>query len=510
MFGENSKNMRILCTKWLVLPCLLLIAPLVRSQEFYQKLTDEGIELGYNLHFDGATKIFNRLIEMEPEDPRGYLLQSVNFYYRYQLEENHGAFSEQFVKLSKSAIEAAERRLNNAEQKLDAMFYLGTAHMYLAAYYGWESEWMKAYWYGRKGISYLERLVQLDPTYYDAYLGLGLYHYYTDVIPKLARPITFLLGLEPDRKKGLSELELAAKKGRYSQAEALLFLGSINLYIEKDYRKSLAYLEQLTELYPENASYLMLLGENYEKVGRNELALETLDRLVRDAGASRFPVLVISSYFRLGNLYYNQRELPTAIQNYQKALKHASESTGNVDWVFALANLNLGRSFDLLGRRDEALQYYRRVQKSDHKHAYEVARKRIKKPLVRSKLASRTRNHDEIMEMYQDAVAKARAVNASTEPLSMAELYYYVGREFYDRDIYNLAIRKFTKVVGMQNMGKEWIRPWAQFYLGKCYVKTGKFEEAQASLAAAYDHDDAELRSEIDGFRATIPSKSVN
>jgi len=510
MLGENSNIPAILASILFAVFFCQVMPRASASDEKTQKLADEGIRLAYNLDFDKATQKFNQLIELEPDNPKGYLLQSISFYYRYQLGENHKAFAKEFLNLSKKTIRKAERLRSTPERKLDAMFYLGTTNMYLAAYYGWESKWIKAFLYGRKGISYLERLVELDPNYYDAYLGLGLYHYYTDILPTLAKPVTYLLGLRPDRAQGIRDLELAARKGTYSRAEALLFLGSIYLYIEKDYRKSLVYLEELSSLYPENASYLMLLGENYEKLDLQDMALETLTKLVADSGATHFPVLVTSSYFRLGNLYYNKKDLPQAIRNYHEALQHASQSTGNVRWVFALANLNLGRSFDLLGRRKEAVQYYRKVKKSDHKHAYEEAQKRLETPLKKTRVASRSKNYDEIIEMYQSAIAEAKDVNGSNDPISISELYYFVGKEFYERAIYNLAIRKLNKVAAMANVVPAWIKPWAQFYLGQCYVQTGRWDEAQRAFERAYTEGDTQLRAKIDGARVKLPEQLAN
>src|SRR3990172_1844076 len=291
---------------------ILVATPLAASENTYHRLSQEGIDLAYNLHFDAATAIFDQLIHLEPDNPHGYLLQSVNLYYRYQLEENPEELGKQFQRIVSAAIDRAEKRLHDKSRSLDMLFYLGTANIYLAAYHGWESNWLRAYIYGKEGIDYLKKLVAVDPNYYDAYLGLGLYHYYTGVIPNFARPVTFILGIEADKMKGLAELELAGENGTYSRAEALLFLGSIYLYLEKDYNKSLACLENLNRLYPENASFLMLLGENYQKVGDYERAITTLNYLVNEATNLKFPILMISSYFRLGNLYFNLKNFPEA------------------------------------------------------------------------------------------------------------------------------------------------------------------------------------------------------
>jgi len=249
----------------------------------------------------------------------------VNFYYRYQLEENHEDFAKQFLRYAELTIGAAHKTVSNPIQKLDALFYLGTAKIYLAAYHGWQSEWLSAYWNGKEGIDYLATVISLDSTYYDAYLGVGLYHYYTDIVPRIAKVVTFILGIDNDRKRGLAELHLASENGRHSSTEAKLFLGTTYLFIEKDYKKSLNFFEELVLKYPRNESFVMLLGENYQKLGKHNDAEAVLSQIVNRKNGSRYPVLTISSHFRLGNLFFSKRDLPSAIKQYQKSLEIANK-----------------------------------------------------------------------------------------------------------------------------------------------------------------------------------------
>ena len=134
-------------------------------------------------------------------------------YYRAQLEENHDRFSLQFLRAATDAISVAKKLIAQGLDQKDALFCLGTTHIYLAAYYGWDAHWWKAYRYGAQGIDYLEQLIRRDPDYYDAYLGLGLYHYYTDILPRFAKAATFLLGLDRDNERGLPGLRPAGDKG---------------------------------------------------------------------------------------------------------------------------------------------------------------------------------------------------------------------------------------------------------------------------------------------------------
>lgn len=479
---------------------------LCASESTYHKLSQEGIELAYNMHFDESTAIFDQLIAMQPDNPYGYLLQSVNLYYRYQLEENPSRFEDAFKKTALNAIEHCKKLLITHENKLEILYYLGTVHVYLAAYHGWESNWIKAYTYGKDGIDYLERVVEMAPDYHDAYLGLGLYHYYTDIIPKYVKPLTFLLGIESDREKGLTELKVAAEYGNQSRAEALMFLGSIYLYVEKDYEKSLVYFEKLANLYPENISFLMLLGENYQKVGDHKRAIQTLNHLVANKSIIQFPVLAVSSYFRLGNIYFGLRNFSKAITNYQTMLKLAKKSNqnnGKVEWAEALANLNLGRTYERMGERNTALTYYNQVKKSDHKQAYKLAQERIKSPREVSEDHSASKSFSEIMEMYQSAQLSTGGSRGAPKH-SMAEVMYHVAKAFYNKGVYDSAIPKFEKLVYAKKLDSAWIKPWSHYYLASSYYHVGNREKALENLTLAEQYSDPELKIKVSQIKSQI------
>ena len=65
-----------------------------------------------------------------------------------------------------------------------------------------EDRWLKAHWHGRRGKNALLSLVEIDPDYNDAYLGLGIYHYYSAVLPKIVRTLSYVMGIRGDKESG--------------------------------------------------------------------------------------------------------------------------------------------------------------------------------------------------------------------------------------------------------------------------------------------------------------------
>ncbi|HEX9652214.1 MAG TPA: tetratricopeptide repeat protein, partial [bacterium] len=311
---------RITCAALCILGCHPAF-----GNDRYQQLARAGLEHAYQMQTESAAQVFDDIIRLDPDNPQGYLFQAVHLYYRMQFDEKPQQFEAEFKSHMAMAVKTSQRQMAVKEKKLDAMFYLGTAYLYQATFHGGQNSWLKAYYYGREGINYLEKIVEIAPTYYDAYLGLGLYHYHADVIPKSVKILASLLGIDGDKERGLRELQTAAEKGDYSKAEALFILGNIFLYTEKDYEKSWQYARELIRLHPGNPGFQILLAENLQKRGQNEEAVNVLQKLL-EQNQALLPFFQVSIHYNLGNLYVNWERLEEALQQYQQALAIASRS----------------------------------------------------------------------------------------------------------------------------------------------------------------------------------------
>jgi tetratricopeptide (TPR) repeat protein len=87
-----------------------------------------GIELAYNMQLDQAERIFDGLIAQNPDDPQGYVLKSVVYYYRYLLDQGTDEIEKQFIKLAKTGIDRAYKRLARDQNNTDALFKTGECY----------------------------------------------------------------------------------------------------------------------------------------------------------------------------------------------------------------------------------------------------------------------------------------------------------------------------------------------------------------------------------------------
>ena len=116
------------------------------------------------------------------------------------------------------------------------------------------AEYWNGYWSTRSSRNYLEEVLDEDPEYVDAYLGLGVTEYYTDVVlGPWSYAGVWLLGLGGDRETGLDYFNKVYKEGSLFKAEAGLVLISVSRFFENNNRTAFEIASAYREKYPNNA-----------------------------------------------------------------------------------------------------------------------------------------------------------------------------------------------------------------------------------------------------------------
>ena len=192
---------------------MLFVPTISANPKNINELGIKGIDLVFDMQFEQANKIFDEMIRMDPENPIGYFLKSKSYLWMYIFCTNDKEHIEKCLELSFKTIDIAKKMLDKNKEDIDALFYIGNAYGYIGRWHGETGSWIKAFWYGRKGKNYLKKVIKKDPDYYDAYFGLGMYHYYVMSCRSLSRPFLFYWeDLEETVKRGLMKLFLLHQK----------------------------------------------------------------------------------------------------------------------------------------------------------------------------------------------------------------------------------------------------------------------------------------------------------
>jgi len=189
-------------------------------------------------------------------------LSVVSLWWQILINPESRLLDERFSELAEASIAANEAWTRREPRRGEAWFYLAGSYAPLVQWRVLRGERLAAAREGNKIREALERALALDPSLTDAYFGIGLYHYYADVAPALAKFLRFMLFLPGgDRVKGLEEMLNARDHGELLAGEADYQLHIIYLWYEHNTPKALQLLDQLDARYPSNPLFLQRTAE---------------------------------------------------------------------------------------------------------------------------------------------------------------------------------------------------------------------------------------------------------
>lgn len=218
----TGRFLRIMLFPGLILAALSPLSALQLDSVYLAKVRS-GIDLTVVERFDEARKVFQAMIDRDTTDHAAYLLLAGVWHGEMFDREGYSA-RPKFDSLISKALSLAETAIKEDRSPAWAHLTRGNAYAYIAALETKIGSWWGAI---RKGLAakneYLE-VLKLDSALYDAYLGLGSYHYWKSAKTEFIN----WLPLVPDRKdEGCAELQLAIDSSLFSgdlAANSLLWI----------------------------------------------------------------------------------------------------------------------------------------------------------------------------------------------------------------------------------------------------------------------------------------------
>jgi tetratricopeptide (TPR) repeat protein len=365
-------------------PLLVLILSLstfqvANPQEAMDRNLCQAVDYALNFEYANALTLLDSLLQESPEDVRPYLFKAV-VYIQFivnckDVEKSKDLFFENIDK----AEEIAKKLAKKDKEDWYANFFLGGVYGWKAKYYLDAGAKWKTFINARKAKGYFEKTLKLNPDCFDAYYGLGEYHYYAGALPKLLRFFLPILNFEGDTKKGMSELNLAKDKGRYSKDFAAYELVLIYLDKEEKREDGLRLALELCEKYPQNFNFRLLSAQYYHHLAKDSLANSTIDQLESKIQDELYTELSDNKkaecqlWSGIVNLSLNQNE--KAQNDFQTAL-----TTCNSDDLKSQAHFLFGLSLNDQKRYEEAYEHYMKsLEHKDYFGSHHKAEEEIKK-----------------------------------------------------------------------------------------------------------------------------------
>ena len=231
------------------------------QNEEIKNLFGEGIDACFRENYPLAEEKFQQIVSKSPQDPAGYFFKAM--LYQAQMIDYESDFKEDdFYENIKTAKQYANARIKSNRKDAWAYLFLGNAYGVEAVYDARKGSWWSSLNHGLKAKSALKEAVKHDPGLYDAYAGLGSYHYWASVVTKALWWLPFI---GDKREEGIAEMKLAQKGSIFAQDAATN--GLIWMYInEKKFDQAIDLGKKMQNKYPEGKSFLWTLATaHYEK-----------------------------------------------------------------------------------------------------------------------------------------------------------------------------------------------------------------------------------------------------
>jgi tetratricopeptide (TPR) repeat protein len=344
-----------------------LIAPVpahARAPLDPESLSDAraGLDHLYHARIEEAREAFERIRARHPASPAAdFLLGGVEW---HRVTTGPAGFTEggaaeaSFFRRMDEAIRLGEAAVRDDPADASARFFLGGAYGYKARYLAIQEKWWSAYRTGKAGVGHLERVVEQAPDLADAYLGLGIYHYYADVLPSIFRFLGTFVGIRGDRERGLEEIRRALAEGDLVDVEARFFLAELHTSFEDDHWTALGWSRSLRDEFPENELFAWLNARILDELhlaAEADAEWRALRERPRDASLRGF------LDYRLVRTRLYGGDFEGAAEDFARELPRGFGSDRITMW----GRVRYGLCLDFLGRHAEAMEQYRLARRLD-------------------------------------------------------------------------------------------------------------------------------------------------
>jgi hypothetical protein len=217
------------------------------------RLIRQTMQSSYSLQLAEARAAANSLKEKYPDHPAGYTLFAETYWWEAQMDPGNSKIADTYYAAQKQAVEKGEAALRNLKYaKIEVTAYLASAHGSYARFKVTQEEaYFGALRAGLRAHKYAEQVYELDKTYYDIYVGVGAFNYFSGTLPAVIKPFAWLFGARGNRDVGIDQLKTAMTRARYSQTEARIVYYTAMLQ-EKNWPEAFLTLERLRADYPQN------------------------------------------------------------------------------------------------------------------------------------------------------------------------------------------------------------------------------------------------------------------
>lgn len=339
--------------------------------------TRRGFDYFYSLEYDKAIREFEAAQRAHPDDPfaTNHLLTGVIFkelfrigsldtesfagdsFLRRQSIPLDPKVRDQVHQLSEKALLQSQQYLNRNPDDPNALYARAVTRGLRATYLGiGEKAWFAALRSAVGARRDDERVLELDPNYIDAKTAIGIHLYIVGSLSFPVKVAASVVGMTGSKSKGLQYLREAAAGNGESATDAKIAL-ALFLRREQQYKEAIAAVASLSAAYPKNFLMATEHANLLNAAGEGPEAIAAFRKIIAGCHSNAYTIcrMEIPAY-GLGEALKGQRDYQGAVQAYELAASSAPDPE-----LRQRATLAAGQMYDVLQKRDAALQKYNAV-----------------------------------------------------------------------------------------------------------------------------------------------------
>lgn len=297
---------------------IFLVLILFTGFSFPQKYPDDkihslltqGIQEIINQNYESARTKFEKLNSDYPNIPLGKIyLAAVEIAKAY---DNADEYKDQLIMNYLNEAEAqSEKLLEKEPQNVWNKYFLALVKGYNAYYKALNESWIPAFTKGMSSVSDFEDCLELDPEFYESYIAIGAYKYWSSSKTEF---INWLPFISDDKDKGIEYLKKAIKYSTYNSYLAAYSL--IWVYIDREnYSDAEKVAEDALKKNPDSRLFKWSLARIYEEIDKKRsinLYFEVLKSYPPTALKNHINEVVIKHI--IAQLYYKLGQKENALQ----------------------------------------------------------------------------------------------------------------------------------------------------------------------------------------------------
>jgi hypothetical protein len=281
----------------LILTILFVSSPALYDDPSADRLIRYAMDATYALRLNDARAAARELQQRYPDHPAGFLIAAETYWWDAQEDPENKQTESNYYRAQEVAQAKEESAVKAGKYyKPELLAYLASAHGSYARFQVTQKDaYFSALRAGLKAHKYAEEVFALDKNYYDIYVGLGAFNYFSGTLPSMIKPFAWLFGAHGDKDVGIEQLQTAMQKSRYSKTEARIVYYSA-LLANKEYAAAFPILEKLMADYPDNEVLYIWATEWFREQRKNLEGAEYFEKVFgkemkRSPGMARYALV---------------------------------------------------------------------------------------------------------------------------------------------------------------------------------------------------------------------------